>query len=58
CHSHDPTPSHVLLAIGLDPELAQSSLRFSLSRRTTAEEIDATAEAVRRAVADLRTLVR
>jgi len=58
CHSHDPTPSHVLLAIGLDPHLAQNSLRFSLSRRTTAEEIDAAAEAVRRAVAELRTLVR
>lgn len=58
CHSHNPTPSHVLLAIGLDPEVAKSSLRFSLSRSTTAEEIDTAAGVVRRAVADLRTLVR
>src|SRR3990170_4342632 len=55
CHAHDPTPSHVLLAIGLDPGVAQSSLRLSLSRSTTAEEIDAAIEAVRRAVADLRS---
>lgn len=58
CHSHDPTPSHVLLAIGLAPEMARSSVRFSLSRATTAVEIDAAAEAVQRAVADLRPLVR
>jgi cysteine desulfurase len=58
CHSHDPTPSHVLLAIGLAPQRAMSSLRFSLSRATTADEIDAAAAAVRRAVDELRTLVR
>jgi len=58
CHSHDPTPSHVLLAIGLSPDVAVTSLRFSLSRDTTAEEIDAAASAVRTAVAELRTLVR
>lgn len=57
CHSHDPTPSHVLLAIGLAPEEATASLRFSLSRFTTAEEIDNAAAAVRTAVAELRTLV-
>lgn len=58
CHSHDPTPSHVLLAIGLPADLANSSLRFSLSRFTTADEIDAAAAAVKTAVAELRTLVR
>ena len=58
CHAHDPTPSHVLLAIGLTPELAGSSLRFSLSRATTPEQIDAAIAAVARAVAELRTLVR
>jgi len=56
CHSHDPTPSHVLLAMGLSPDVALTSLRFSLSRDTTAEEIDAAASAVRAAVAELRTL--
>ncbi|MEX0765197.1 MAG: cysteine desulfurase family protein [bacterium] len=58
CHSHDPTPSHVLLAIGLSPDVAVTSLRFSLSRDTTIEDIDAAATAVRAAVAELRTLVR
>lgn len=58
CHSHDPTPSHVLLAIGLSPDVAVTSLRFSLSRDTTAEDIDAAATAVRAAVVELRTLVR
>lgn len=58
CHSHDPRPSHVLLAIGLRPEQARSSVRFSLSRDTTPEEIDVSAAAVRTAVAELRALVR
>ncbi|HXF81983.1 MAG TPA: cysteine desulfurase family protein [bacterium] len=58
CHSRDPRPSHVLLAIGLAPELATSSLRFSLGRFTTAEEIDAAGRAVADAVAELRPLVR
>jgi cysteine desulfurase len=58
CHSHDPTPSHVLLAIGLAPELAGGALRFSLSRATTAEEIDRVVAATTRAVTELRALVR
>ena len=58
CHSHAPTPSHVLLAIGLPVEEASASLRFSLSRFTTAEEVDAAARAVRAAVPELRALVR
>jgi cysteine desulfurase len=58
CHSHDPTPSHVLLAIGLAPELAGGALRFSLSRATTAEEIDRVVATTTRAVTELRALVR
>lgn len=58
CHSRDPEPSHVLLAIGLSPHLASSSVRFSLSRFTTTDEIDAAAVAVVGAVAELRALVR
>ena len=38
-------PSHVLLAMGAAPELARATVRFSLGRQTTVEEID---EAVRR----------
>jgi cysteine desulfurase len=38
-------PSHVLLAMGVTPELARATARFSLGKETTAEEID---EALRR----------
>lgn len=40
CSASNDTPSHVLRAIGLSDEEAQASLRFSLGRQTTAEQID------------------
>ena len=40
CTSGSLEPSHVLSAIGLDPETAAGTLRFSLGRWTTDEEID------------------
>lgn len=40
CSSGSPTPSHVLLAIGLKPELAYGSLRISLGEENTKEDID------------------
>jgi cysteine desulfurase len=58
CHSRNPTPSHVLLAIGLPADAAQSTIRFILSRFTTAAEIEAAAGALGRAVRELRSLVR
>ena len=39
-------PSHVLLAMGLTPGQARSSLRLSLSRLTTDEEIDRALEII------------
>jgi len=40
CTSADPDPSHVLLAMGLSEADAKSSMRFSLGRSTTEEEIE------------------
>jgi cysteine desulfurase len=46
----------VLLAMGLPAERARASLRFSLHRETSAEEIDRTIELVSTQVARLREL--
>ena len=40
CTSGSLRPSHVLLAMGIPPEVAHGSIRFSLGRKTTEEEID------------------
>ena len=40
CSSASSEPSHVLLALGLDPETAATSVRISLGRYTTDEDID------------------
>ena len=40
CSSGAVTPSHVLTAMGLPPEIAAPSVRFSLGRQTTEEEIE------------------
>lgn len=40
CNNGDPTPSHVLTAIGVAPDDAQSTLRFTLSDETTQEDVD------------------
>lgn len=57
CHAHDPRPSHVLVAMGLGREEALSSIRISLARTTTVEEVDAASDAIARAIAELRVLV-
>ena len=46
CAAGSPEPSHVLKAMGLSRERVNGSLRFSLGRGTTAEEIDRTIEVV------------
>jgi cysteine desulfurase len=58
CSSGSDEGSYVLRALGRDDQLAQSSLRFSLGRFTTQEEIEAAIAAVHREVGRLRTIAR
>ncbi|MEV0110586.1 cysteine desulfurase family protein [Nocardia sp. NPDC050799] len=55
CSSGAPTPSHVLLAMGLSREDADCTIRFSLGHATTNSEIEHAAQAVVRAVAHVRS---
>lgn len=56
CTSASLEPSYVLRAIGLNDELAHSSLRISIGRFTTEEEIDYAIDKIREAVSKLREL--
>ncbi len=56
CTSASLEPSYVLKSLGLDDELAHSSLRFGLGRFTTEEEIDFTIKCVSDAVQRLRDM--
>jgi cysteine desulfurase len=56
CSSGASEPSHVLQAMGLSPERARSSLRLSLHRQTTEEEIDRAIQLVSAQAARLREL--
>lgn len=56
CTSGSLDPSHVLLAMGLPPEVAHGSLRFSLGRDNTEEDIDYVAAILPGIVARLRAM--
>ena len=56
CTSASLEPSYVLRALGRNDELAHSSIRFSIGRFTTEQDIDYTIEHVRSAVGKLREL--
>ena len=47
CDSHSGEPSHVLLAMGVAPELARCAVRASLGEDSTADDVDALLEALR-----------
>jgi cysteine desulfurase len=56
CTSASLEPSYVLRALGRNDELAHSSIRFTVGRFTTEDEIDYTIDLVKRKIAKLREL--
>jgi cysteine desulfurase len=56
CSSGAIAPSHVLTAIGLPSDRARASMRFSLGRSNTTEQVDALADAIAGSVAHLRRI--
>ena len=56
CSSGAIEPSHVLTAMGLPPEIARASLRFSLGKQNTLEDVDFALSLLPQTVARLREL--
>ena len=56
CTSASLEPSYVLKSLGLNDDLAHSSIRFGLGRFTTDEEIDYAIECTKKAVTKLRDM--
>ncbi len=56
CTSGSLDPSHVLLAIGLPHEIAHGSLRLTISKDTTKEDIDYTVDELKKIVERLRSM--
>ena len=56
CTSGSPEPSHVLSAMGIQSELAQASIRFSLGRGNTQEDVDYTVEVLPEIIERLRSI--
>ncbi len=54
CTTGSVDPSHVLLAMGIDPERAHGSLRLTLGRGTTADDVERTLRVATRAIGRLR----
>ena len=57
CAAGSDEPSHVLTAIGVPAEVAQTAVRFTLGAETTADDIDEAAASVARAVSVVRAIV-
>lgn len=58
CSEKMEEPSHVLLALGVEPELALGSLRVTLGRQTRTEDIEKTVKALKKTVTRLRLAKR
>ena len=54
CTTGSADPSHVLLAMGVDPELAHGSLRLTVGRGTAADEVERAIQVIGRVVERLR----
>ncbi len=56
CTSGSLDPSHVLLAIGLPHEIAHGSLRMTIGRDTTLEDVDFAVDSLKTTLANLRMM--
>jgi cysteine desulfurase len=56
CAAGSTDPSHVLLAMGFDSDVAQTSVRFSFSHETTTEELSAAVAALAKAIVAVSSL--
>lgn len=56
CSTRKLEPSHVMTAIGVKPEVAHGSIRFTLSRYNTEEEIDYVLDVIPRVIKNLRKI--
>lgn len=56
CTTGEPEPSHVLLAMGVSPELAQGTVRISLGRENTDQEVEYTIEVLKDTIRQLRKI--
>jgi cysteine desulfurase len=56
CASGSLDPSHVLLATGVDAELAHGSIRFSMGRESSRQEVDYLLEVLPRTIQKIRNM--
>ena len=56
CTTGSPEPSHVLTAMGVSPEIAQGTIRLSLGRENTEEEINYTLDVLEHSITSLRNI--
>jgi len=56
CSSNTLEPSHVMLALGVNPEMAHSSLRFTLGKETTKQDLDYTVNQLVKIIKRLRDI--
>ena len=56
CAAGNDAPSHVLIAMGIEPQVAQTAVRFTLNDEITADQLSAVVETTRDAVTSLRAI--